>query len=251
MKWVQQCRIGFTLAEVLITLGIIGLVAAMTMPALINQTNKKELQVAFQKTYSELNQVAKLYYSNEGTSFSEDYTNAWTEGSASPILTTLMKYFHGGTKYSSSNWQNQTDIPSYDIYSLNNKEKGDGHICNNSGYYTNNSGKIYTFNDAANNTFTNGPIICVDTNGLKRPNRYGYDVFLFMFTIDNTVIPMGMEHPNNPTSDNLSGNGFVSGENFCTYSNNSRTGGFACAYYALQDRSPEDETKSYWQDFLR
>ena len=32
----------FTLAEVLITLGIIGVVAAMTMPALVNQTNRKQ-----------------------------------------------------------------------------------------------------------------------------------------------------------------------------------------------------------------
>ena len=32
---------GFTLAEVLITLGIIGVVAALTMPALINSYEKK------------------------------------------------------------------------------------------------------------------------------------------------------------------------------------------------------------------
>ena len=47
----------FTLAEVLITLGIIGVVAAMTLPSLINRTQKKELQAAFFKTYSELNQA--------------------------------------------------------------------------------------------------------------------------------------------------------------------------------------------------
>ncbi len=34
---------GFTLAEVLITLGIIGIVAAMTMPALIANYQKKVL----------------------------------------------------------------------------------------------------------------------------------------------------------------------------------------------------------------
>lgn len=33
---------GFTLAEVLITLGIIGVVAAMTMPSLIQNYRKKE-----------------------------------------------------------------------------------------------------------------------------------------------------------------------------------------------------------------
>lgn len=37
---------GFTLAEVLITLGIIGVVAAMTLPALVNQTQGKELELS-------------------------------------------------------------------------------------------------------------------------------------------------------------------------------------------------------------
>lgn len=54
-------RNGFTLAEILITLGIIGLVAAMTMPVLFNKTQNKELQTAFLKTYSELNQLALLF----------------------------------------------------------------------------------------------------------------------------------------------------------------------------------------------
>ena len=40
---------GFTLAEVLITLGIIGVVAAMTMPTLIQNHQKRSLEVATQK----------------------------------------------------------------------------------------------------------------------------------------------------------------------------------------------------------
>ena len=47
----------FTLAEVLITLGIIGVVAALTMPTLIAQHRKKALQTALLKTYSELQQA--------------------------------------------------------------------------------------------------------------------------------------------------------------------------------------------------
>ena len=54
-------RNGFTLAEILITLGIIGVVAAMTMPVLFNKTQNKELQTAFLKTYSELSQLALLF----------------------------------------------------------------------------------------------------------------------------------------------------------------------------------------------
>ncbi len=236
----------------MITIGIIGIVAAFTMPVLINQTKKKELQVAFKTTYSELNQAAKLYYVHEGISFPEDYTTRHqADGNLTSTIKKLMKYFHGGSQYSSSYWGNEEEVLSYDIYILNNKEKNDGTICNNTGYWTNNSGKIYSFNDPATDTLTNGPIICVDTNGQKKPNRYGYDVFLFMFTIDNTVIPMGMKHPNNPTNNSISINGFVSGAEYCTYSKDTRAGGFSCASYALSDTSPEDPSKSYWRDFLK
>ena len=46
-----SCKSAFTLAEVLITLGIIGMVAAMTLPALMNDKQNKELQTQFKKTY--------------------------------------------------------------------------------------------------------------------------------------------------------------------------------------------------------
>ena len=42
----------FTLAEVLITLGIIGIVAAMTMPVLIANHRQKELEAGLKKAYS-------------------------------------------------------------------------------------------------------------------------------------------------------------------------------------------------------
>ena len=42
-------RVAFTLAEVLITLGIIGVVAALTLPSIINKIKHKELETGFQK----------------------------------------------------------------------------------------------------------------------------------------------------------------------------------------------------------
>ncbi len=53
-------RFGFTLAEVLITLGIIGVVAAMTMPTLINQTNGAQYKAAFKKALSSIAQGITL-----------------------------------------------------------------------------------------------------------------------------------------------------------------------------------------------
>ena len=53
-------RTGFTLAEVLITLGIIGVVAAMTIPTLIANTNSAKFRSQFKKTISTLNQAGLM-----------------------------------------------------------------------------------------------------------------------------------------------------------------------------------------------
>lgn len=47
----------FTMAEVLITLGILGVVIAMTLPALISQHKKKEVEARLKKFYSVANQA--------------------------------------------------------------------------------------------------------------------------------------------------------------------------------------------------
>ena len=64
-------RFGFTLAEVLITLGIIGVVAAMTMPTLINQTNGAQYKAAYKKALSAISQAVTLNVALEDESFAE------------------------------------------------------------------------------------------------------------------------------------------------------------------------------------
>lgn len=56
----------FTLAEVLITLGIIGVVAAMTMPSLIQKHNEKVIVNQLKKVYSTLSQAHLLAFNAEG-----------------------------------------------------------------------------------------------------------------------------------------------------------------------------------------
>lgn len=57
----------FTLAEVLITLGIIGIVAAMTLPALIQKNNEKQTVVKLKKVYSILQQAQQNIINEYGT----------------------------------------------------------------------------------------------------------------------------------------------------------------------------------------
>ena len=52
VNWDNSRKIAFTLAEVLITLGIIGVVAALTLPTVINNVHHKELETALKKQYS-------------------------------------------------------------------------------------------------------------------------------------------------------------------------------------------------------
>ena len=51
-------KAGFTLAEILITIGIIGVVAALTIPVLMQNSNSKKFTTQFKKSLSTLNQAA-------------------------------------------------------------------------------------------------------------------------------------------------------------------------------------------------
>ena len=57
---------GFTLAEVLITLGIIGVVAAMTIPTLIANTRSQQYRSRLKKTISTLSQAARMSQAQYG-----------------------------------------------------------------------------------------------------------------------------------------------------------------------------------------
>ncbi len=60
---------GFTLAEVLITLAIIGVVAALTIPSVIVRTQQQEFKTAAKKAYSVLSQAVQLTEVKDGYTF--------------------------------------------------------------------------------------------------------------------------------------------------------------------------------------
>jgi len=68
-------KLGFTLAEVLITLVIIGVIAAMTVPTLMNNTNAHEFRSALKKAISGVNQALTLHYALTSES-AHDYSTA-------------------------------------------------------------------------------------------------------------------------------------------------------------------------------
>ena len=92
-------RSGFTLAEVLITLGIIGVVAAMTIPNLIANTNGAKFRSQFKKTVSTLNQAGLMAqaqydfdFAGTGTSGEGDEESACGKDGASDHPESVMTF---------------------------------------------------------------------------------------------------------------------------------------------------------------
>ena len=85
------CKNAFTLAEVLITLGIIGIVAAMTLPALVQKKTNSEVEAKLQKIYSAMNQAVMLSEIDNGPK--EYWPHSCSEESAIDCETYYNKYF--------------------------------------------------------------------------------------------------------------------------------------------------------------
>ena len=92
----MQINKGFTLAEVLITLGIIGVVAALTIPVLMNNIRNKELESRFKKTSSELQTALQKVQYDEGTTIYGNITSQKGE-----LISVILKQFKSPAKEAS------------------------------------------------------------------------------------------------------------------------------------------------------
>ena len=242
---------GFTLAEVLITLGIIGIVAAMTIPALVGKYQKKVLQTQFLKTYSDLNNAAKRFEVEYGITVLEDSLNGSTPTAS---LKKFMSAFIG-TKYGqrvstdydeeiegSLSFENAIGFTPKNLAGKAQKT----HPCDQSIITEEVGGRFFSMDDALTvykEAPKAGPKICVDINGRKGPNIYGYDWFVFIFTKEGVVKPyIGTDLAN-------IGPDMKNPEIYCNYTYSKAT--YTCAHFALQNVSPEDPSKKYWTDFLK
>ena len=91
--WKDSRKVAFTLAEVLITLGIIGVVAALTLPNLIENHNRKVVETRLEKVYSTMNQairMAELDYGDRENWFvdyaDKDEQKAWIKKYILPYI---------------------------------------------------------------------------------------------------------------------------------------------------------------------
>ncbi len=164
-------KFGFTLAEVLITLGIIGIVAAMTMPTLIQNYKKKVILTHLKKSYAVIQNAFALSAVNNGE------FSTWPTGESIDVnsyFNIYLKPYFNGVKlcntskdcgYDARMFYNSTLVttnPTRILFQLN-----DGTII----LFMKN-----TYDSKDNIVYTN--YFYMDVNGAKKPNETGKDVFM-------------------------------------------------------------------------
>ncbi len=183
-------RTAFTLAEVFITLGIIGIVAALTLPTLTSRYQEKVFITRLEKTYSILVSAYKLAVEENGSS--TGWGLSFDEDGAT-LLAEKMKPYLNVTKDCGIDKKQMCLPDRYYDYK--------GQFLNYAGTQANSAyvvaladGTVLQFRgqDSSHALFPDG-FIYVDLNGKKRPNRYGVDVFGFDI-YDDTLSPMGQLH---------------------------------------------------------
>ena len=171
---------GFTLAEVLITLGIIGVVAAMTIPTLITNVQKQRTATQLKKAFAEVSVAVRLAEGEYGdiTGWTYDTKTSSAIASAGLFDTYLMPFM----KISRKEVRGQDLI----YYKPNNqRETGLAILRGNSVSYTLLSGVQMI---VSNNSIGAGPggstdiiSFILDLNGYEsKPNRFGRDAFVVM-----------------------------------------------------------------------
>ena len=211
----------FTLAEVLITLGIIGVVAAITLPNLMTAYKARVLRSQFMKSFSLIQQAYKMMEADGVSSSPTDYDRI--SGDDSSFKTVFQRYFTGTTDC----WYNKS-APCYNMTTYFYK-MFDGKTTLNTpflddGQFALKDGTLFMFeNPASSNPANCRAWVFVDINGINvKPNRLGYDLFVFQLT-DNGLKAMGDE-----------GTEYV-GDNYCSLLGKGNLNGFSCTKEAKND----------------
>ena len=82
---------GFTLAEVLITLAIIGVVATLTLPALMTNTAEQQAKTSFKKGINTLTEAAQMNQAIDGFDYASLSDNSTTDQEAQSLYGLLSK----------------------------------------------------------------------------------------------------------------------------------------------------------------
>jgi len=166
----------FTLAEVLITLAIIGVVAALTIPSVVTNYQNQEIETRLKSTYSTLSNVTKLDILEHG------FTNTWNygiSGNASSSENFINTYMFPYLKIAKNCGRSTTSDCLYVINNLHGQPF-------NWSTSEENFSRFYLADGTAITVYAGGGSrigdnsnqmqVYMDTNGWKGPNKLGIDV---------------------------------------------------------------------------
>ena len=194
-KLIKNRSAGFTLAEVLITLVIIGIISAAVIPLMMNNLHKDEMAFRLQRSYSLFNQ-ALLMMARDNDSNSELSETGIFNSSDSTFGNELMKYIKvtkncgtgsgcfppqmGSEFQTLSTKVASTSITGshYSFISLDNV----AYMVQSTG-----AGCVSSFNGASSSLYSKHMtqicgLVWIDLNAHKPPNSWGNDIFLFYIT---------------------------------------------------------------------
>ena len=192
----KRSKKAFTLAEVLITLGIIGVVAALTIPTLMKNYQQVQYVTSLKKAYSQMNQVLQQMAMDNGDDIKTIFGNSTVAGDAISSYYKVVKNCKtnlGGGCFAQFN--DNYDGSSGTTYDFD----------NNAAYYKFITAdgiafELYSFNNncTTNRGFAAAPDsptynsacaeVYIDVNGIKGPNNLGRDVFYYDITSNRTPL---------------------------------------------------------------
>ncbi len=191
----NQKKHGFTLAEVLITLVIIGIIAAITVSSIIVSTQKRETVSKLKKAYSVLTQAVNKMVLTQGAS-----PNDFSSMSSDENGKEFFNYFASNVNVvKTCTWNIGECFTKSSIKYLNGSEfatasdnqysiiTSDGIAYGFMGASYCGSNKGITTEDQENCI---GRFV-VDINGHRAPNKLGIDIFYFMIVDGKGVVPAG------------------------------------------------------------
>lgn len=188
---------GFTLAEILITLGIVGVVAAITLPTIIMNYKRIVWVNQLKANYTILtNGFSQMANSEGATSLAESDTfrslsgagcgtdPQYSEARCSKFFNNFKKFFKGDLQIA-ENYQYSTEI----LNPSNKKNYSEKNI------FIMPNGSIifnyYFFPIGYSTAIYNQGGFYIDTNGYKGPNVFGRDIFYFGVILDPPYIVPG------------------------------------------------------------
>ena len=183
-QFIKKSKNAFTLAEVLITLGIIGVVAALTIPMLITSIQKHSIASALREAQSILNQAVKMYAAETDEEGSLDFDVSLTEQEfAEKYFVPYLKVARICTSMEDGCWETGDFYGYYDLAGVKMKDKTPYSIVLN-------NGMILGFNKVASGSSYALISILVDLDGKGKRNTLGRDVQSF-FLFNNSGMVKG------------------------------------------------------------